>query len=141
MNADCNSSRANYSPHVRITGLVLDFRDGGQPVRTSKKFSLLYAGPIMMVVLRGLGRDPGPLIGWGSDCLSARGMQTIKLCHRVWRRWSDLALVKCWGPGAIGATVTCELVSPIMMSSMRENTTEPWADREFQVRSSSSQST
>ena len=28
MNADCNSSRANYSPHFRITGLVLDFRDG-----------------------------------------------------------------------------------------------------------------
>ena len=27
MNADCNSSRANYSPHFRITGLVLDFRD------------------------------------------------------------------------------------------------------------------
>jgi hypothetical protein len=27
MIADCNSTRANYSPQVRITGLVLDFRD------------------------------------------------------------------------------------------------------------------
>jgi len=27
MNADCNSLGANYSPQVRITGLVLEFRD------------------------------------------------------------------------------------------------------------------
>ena len=41
MNADCNSSRANYSPHFRITGLVLDFRDvHRRHVATSKHLKL-----------------------------------------------------------------------------------------------------
>ncbi len=48
MNADCNSSRANYSPQVRITGLVLDFRvrDAGTQVLVANGSQRTANGPL-----------------------------------------------------------------------------------------------
>ena len=56
MNADCNSSRANYSPHFRITGLVLDFRD------VYAQVSLLFVPPSIQD--EGRGNCLLPLARW-----------------------------------------------------------------------------
>jgi hypothetical protein len=44
--ADCKSSRANSSPHVRISGLVLDFRDDHTPLEARKLWKLVDYGVV-----------------------------------------------------------------------------------------------